>query len=74
MECSSWSGAESLNLQFMVPKVRIFVNSLSIANKLVRTRAEEIQPKFPSSYKCMKFGDFSCILTLEPFRFSLFHV
>lgn len=24
MECSTWSGAESLNLQFMVPKVRIF--------------------------------------------------
>lgn len=23
MECSTWSGAESLNLQFMVPKVRI---------------------------------------------------
>ena len=25
MECSSWSGAESLNLQFMVPKVRILL-------------------------------------------------
>ena len=22
MECSTWSGAESLNLQFLVPKVR----------------------------------------------------
>ena len=24
MECSTWSGAESLNLQFMVPKVGYF--------------------------------------------------
>ena len=32
MECSTWSGAESLNLQFMVPKVGTFVISLSIAN------------------------------------------
>ena len=35
MECSTWSGAESLNLQFMVPKVSISnLNSLSIADEV----------------------------------------
>ena len=40
MECSTWSGAESLNLQFMVPKVGTFVISLSIANSCRVTSAE----------------------------------
>ena len=45
MECSNWSGAESLNLQFMVPKVRADQKLVSLDNVNISSRGHVIRRK-----------------------------